>query len=115
MDLNDLTLGQIQRISSMFTAQSAYPDKIYGWIVLILRNGFVFVGDTRRENGIGYLQGANVRYWETRGGGLPALAQDGPLDGDKIDKITGELEFPWNDINVIGVYPCNAAAWRDKV
>jgi len=82
------------------------PDKDYGWIVLILRNGFVFVGDTTRRNGVGYLKGSQVRYWKQRDGGLPEFAAKGPKEGDKLDAITEELEFPWNEHNVIGVLPC---------
>lgn len=82
------------------------PDKTYGWIVLILRNGFVFVGDTRREAGIGFLRGYQVRYWALRAGGLPEFARDGRKSEDKLDLINGELEFMWSEANVIGVMPC---------
>ena len=87
------------------------PDKRYGWIVLVLRNGFVFVGDARRESGIGYLAGYQMRYWSKRDGGLPEVASGGKKSDDRLDKIEGELEFIWSDVNVIGVLPCGDA-WK---
>jgi hypothetical protein len=86
--------------------QHSLPDKDYGWIVLILRNGFIFVGDTKRVAGVGILRGFQVRYYDKRDGGLPEFASDGRKSGDKLDAIVGELEFPWSQANVIGVLPC---------
>lgn len=88
-----------------------FPDKNYGWIVMILRNGFVFVGDTRREGGVGYLKGFQVRYWSKRDGGLPEFAAKGRSPDDTLDAIAGEFEFPWNETNVVGVLPCGSA-WK---
>jgi hypothetical protein len=96
-------------LKSLMANQPMKPDKDYGWIVLILRNGFVFVGETERRDGIGYLKGFQVRYWKQRDGGLPEFAAKGTRDGDKLDTIEGCLEFPWSDQNVIGVLSCGKA------
>ena len=91
--------------------KTTLPDKDYGWVVMILRNGFVFVGDVRRRSGVGFLKGYQVRYWKARDGGLPEFAVKGKREGDKLDAIEGELEFPWSDNNIIGVLPCGNS-WK---
>jgi hypothetical protein len=87
-------------------SSQSLPDQDYGWIVLILRNGFIFVGDTKRRDGTGYLRGYQVRFYEKREDGLPGFARGGRKSGDKLDQIEGDFEFPWSQANVIGVLPC---------
>ena len=104
----------LKDLRELIGAGTHLPDKDYGIIVLIIRNGFVFVGRTHRRDGIGYLSGAQVRYWKARDGGLPEFARGGPVEGDRLDKIDGELEFPWSESNVIGVLPCGQT-WNSKI
>jgi len=99
----EISLSELKDICG---GRPTLPDKKYGWSVVILRNGFVFVGDLERRDGIGYLQGMQVRYWSKRDGGLPEFAAGGRREGDKLDVIIGVLEFPFGETNVIGVMPC---------
>ena len=115
MKIDDLTIGEAKRLAGMFGgSQQGYPDKDYGWIVLILRNGFVFVGKAKRVNGVGIMSPAfQVRYWSKRDGGLPEFAEKGKSSDDKLDAINGDFEFPWSDFNVIGVLPCGMT-WKKQ-
>ena len=99
----------LSELKDLVRGNSTLPDRRYGWVVIILRNGFVFVGDVRRESGVGYLTGYQVRYWSKRDGGLPEFASGGKRTDDKLDAIDGELEFLWSESNVIGVLPCGKA------
>jgi len=61
-------------------------------VVAVLPNGFIFIGTVNCNSGFLMLSDAsNLRYWEKREGGLPELAINGKKDGDKIDKVTGEV------------------------
>ena len=102
----EISLADLKSLIS--SAEHCFPDKDYGWIVLILRNGFIFVGDTKRVGGVGFLRGYQVRYYSKRIGGLPEFASGGKSADDKLDAIDGELEFPWSAVNVIGVLPCGS-------
>lgn len=100
----EISLSELRDL--MVSKSTPLPDRNYGWIVLIIRNGFVFVGDTKREAGVGLLKGFQVRFWSQRAGGLPEFAAKGRVESDKLDAIDGEFEFLWTDVNVLGVLPC---------
>ena len=101
-------------LKELMGSNQSLPDKDYGNIVLVLRNGFIFVGATERKGWIGYLRGYQVRFFSKRDGGLPQFASGGPVSEDKLDKIEGVMEFPWSNANVIWSVPCGQN-WKTKL
>ncbi len=68
-------------------------------VLVVSTNGFVHVGKLFQESdwtsdGFGYLSltnAKNIRYWERRDGGLPQLAHEGFIPGDKIDSCASRI------------------------
>jgi len=80
--INELTIGEAREM-----AKERHP--LDGNRVLaVLPNGFIHFG-TLHDMGDRYslTDASNLRYWNKRDGGLPGFAKNGPIEGDRIDKI----------------------------
>lgn len=105
MNIDALTIGEARQIMALLgsTKQDAQPHPLEGKrVVWIGTHGFIWVGTLRSQSGLQYLADAdNIRYWETRSGGLPELARNGYSGGDKIDRV-GTV-YP---AACVAIYPC---------
>jgi hypothetical protein len=95
-DINEMKLGDIKQIAALFGGES--QPKIHPLIgkkvLAILPNGFIYFGLLEQECGSFKLTNAsNLRYWKTRESGLPEFADKGPVDDDKIDRISSSVYF----------------------
>ena len=105
MNIDDLTIKEARQICSIFGNQDPEPTThpLNGQrVIAVLPNGFVHFGTLNQQcHGYTLTDASNIRYWEKRDGGLPAFAQTGPKDGDKID-IIGSVHIE----TVLFFYPC---------
>lgn len=65
----------------------------WGWQIVVLQRGWVVVGKMMKEGNACTLHDASViRYWGTTGG-LPELAEKGPLEKTKLEKSPHPIRF----------------------
>lgn len=94
----------------MNTTTKNATGNIAGWNILVVDNGFVFVGDCITGKGMVMLQHAKtLRRWGTTTG-LGELI-NGPTVKTVADPV-GNLLVPFP--RVIFAIPVNEAAWRGK-
>ena len=110
MNINDMTVGQCREIAELFSvnigdqqAQQKHAHLAGSKVLAIVPNGFVFIGDLSLTKSGGYIlnNASNIRSWKARVGGLPELAKNGYIDGDKIDDV-GEVFLE----QVLAFYRC---------
>jgi len=105
MNIDDMKLGELKEIASLFGGQSTQKKHplLGKKVVAILPHGFIFFGKLDQDGGFFRLTDAsNLRYWKTRDGGLPEFAKSGVIDGDKIDKLDDCVCFDAH----ISIIPC---------
>ena len=110
MKLDDLTIGDAKRLAAMFGGQSASADQDYGWQVVVLDRGFVYVGEVRREGDMYVMPaGRNIRYWGTDKG-LHQLVTSGPTKDSKID-APALVRIPARAL--ISLHATDGALWKN--
>lgn len=78
--------------------------------IIILKNGWVMVGEFNNYPKFCYLKNASViRVWGTTKG-LGEIALDGPTPSTKLDKV-GFVEFHYK--NAIAIIRCDASKWEN--
>lgn len=89
MNIDNLTIGEAKQIARLFqneTNTDAEPDQNHGLCIVVLDNGFVYVGTL--ITGAKFLtidNARNIRRWGTARG-LGQLALDGPQPNTKLDE-----------------------------
>lgn len=115
INLDDLTLGQAKELARQFplrgsTEWQAPADIKYGYCVVVLDRGFVYVGDaTKQEDTLLLLNARNVRVWGTKKG-LHQLVNSGPLSDTKLDEATDAVVIPWRA--VISMHQTKEDLWK---
>ena len=80
--------------------------------IAILQRGWVFVGKFSKEGSACKLTDAyNVRTWGTTKG-LGELAEDGPKDSTKLDKVN---DVSFHELSVVALIDCNKSAWKKHI
>jgi hypothetical protein len=78
--------------------------------IVILQRGWVMVGRFERNGSECKLSNASViRSWGTTKG-LGELAKNGPLEGTKLDKTYGIVEFDY--LTVVASIACEERSWK---
>lgn len=81
--------------------------------IVILQRGWVMVGRFERNGSDCKLRSASViRSWGTTKG-LGELAKEGPLEGTKLDKTHGIVEFDY--LTVVAMVACEESAWKGEL
>jgi hypothetical protein len=112
MKLDDLTIGDAKRLAAMFGSVAAPPpDEDYGWNVVVLDRGFVYVGEVLRKGDMYVMpSGRNIRYWGTDKG-LHQLVTSGPTEKSKVD-APAFVRIPARA--VISLHETDGALWKNS-
>lgn len=112
MKLDDLTIGDAKRLAAMFGGVAAsQPDEDYGWNVVVLDRGFVYVGEVLRKGDMYVMPaGRNIRYWGTDKG-LHQLVTSGPTTDSKVD-APALVRIPARA--VISLHETDGALWKNS-
>ena len=91
-NIDNLTFGQIKEIAKLagnVSGDKAAHPLIGKKVLVVIQHGFIFFGTLTSTNGYLTLSDAsNIRYWQTRTGGLQELIEKGTVKDDKIDKCS---------------------------
>ena len=109
MDINELTLGQIKQLQSVFGSTHQCCDEHIGMNIVIADRGHVYVGDcTRKDNGDILIKNAgNIRRWGTSKG-LGELALEGKKENTIVDPYS---EVRVNASALINTIKCEHESW----
>lgn len=79
------------------------------WTICVLQRGHVIVGRARENGDYFEVSSASViRVWGTTGG-LPELAESGPLEKTKLD---GTAYIRFHKLTSVMLIRCNQGAWQ---
>lgn len=80
--------------------------------IVILQRGWVFVGRFSQNGSICKLTDAyNIRTWGTTKG-LGELANSGPTDSTKLDKVN---DVTFHELTSIALIDCDTKVWNKKL
>lgn len=80
--------------------------------IAILQRGWVFVGRFSKEGSACKLTDAhNIRTWGTTKG-LGELAESGPTDSTKLDKVN---DVSFHELGIVAMIDCNKTAWKKHI
>jgi hypothetical protein len=110
MKLDDLTLGEIKQLKSLFQGnESSCCIEDLGTQIVILQRGWIFVGTlTKKGSSMRLNNAATIRVWGTSKG-LGEIAESGPTSNTKLDTVP---EVSFHELTVIGSIKCNEAKWE---
>ena len=114
MNLDELTLGQVKELRSVFGSKITTNQDVLVTEVLnlVLQRGWVVVGRYTRKGQYVYLTDANIiRSWGTTKG-LGELAFSGPTSDTKLDPLP-ELEA--HILTVVLTTQCVGEKWEQKL
>lgn len=114
MNLDDLTLGDIKKLQSIFSGANTIPGNTevrdLGIQICILQRGWVMVGRCTQRGNYYFLESAYVvRRWGTKKG-LGELASSGPLAKTELEP-TPSIQF--HELTSIALISCDAKKWDD--
>lgn len=111
MNLDNLTLGEIKQLQNLFGgSQAACCTEKLGTQIVILQRGWIFVGDLEKSgSNMKLINAASVRIWGTSKG-LGEIADGGPTDSTKLDKIKNEVTF--HELTVVAMLKCEDKKWE---
>ena len=99
MDINDLTLGEAKQLANLFSKDTAvnitavFGKEEHGNCIVVLDNGFVYLGDLSTDNDWLYISKArNIRRWKG-GHGLSWYAENG-FSKDIVLDASGDVKAP---------------------
>ena len=97
-----LSMKDLRELISGSTDVTAIAHPLDGKkVIAVLPYGFIFLGKMHDLGGRFRLtEASNIRFWVKRNGGLPELAEKGPINGDRIDPC-GDVFFD----NALFFYP----------
>lgn len=77
--------------------------------IAILQRGWVFIGKFSKDGSACKLTDAyNIRTWGTTKG-LGELAEDGPKDSTKLDKVN---DVSFHELSVVALIDCDDKVWQ---
>ena len=80
--------------------------------ITILQRGWVFVGRFSKEGSACKLTDAyNIRTWGTTKG-LGEIAESGPTDSTKLDKIN---DVSFHELGIVAMIDCDAKSWKKHI
>ena len=107
MTLDDLTLGQVKQLQSLFASHDSTPNPMIGRRVLVRTySAGVHIGDLVAADGMECTLANALRLWQWSGGGLSlsAVANNG-IKGGRLNR-TGDVHLT----NAIEFIPTTAGA-----
>lgn len=112
MNIDELTLGQIKKLKSIFASESARCSEDLGMNIIVLQRGWVVVGLLKKE-GTEYSlsDGAVIRSWGTSKG-LGEIAEGGPTYNTKLDPIP---DSKFHELTMVIRIKCDESKWKDKI
>lgn len=110
MNIEDLTIGQVKVLQSMFSNGSVTQKKIdHGLQIVVLDRGFVYVGDTKTDGDfVIILNAKNIRRWGTTKG-LGELAREGKKQNTVLDNV-GTVMAPYHSLQHMIL--CESSVWK---
>lgn len=111
MDIQDLTLRQINEIKALTNNTVSHSDDILvpEPRIVILQRGWAVVGNMTQRGEYIYLTECHViRTWGTKNG-IGELAMSGPLTNTKLDPIP---EVRAHILTVVFDSKCEASKWK---
>lgn len=112
MDLEKLTIGEAKQLASLFglKTKGTVCSEDWGWQIVILQRGWVFVGKMKKKGHQCTLESASViRRWGTTMG-LGELADKGPLPDTKLEPCKKEVRFHY--LTTVANIECNGDKWE---
>ena len=104
-------MNKIDLIKALISEESADDTKLDGgskFKICILQRGWVFVGKLSQEGSKCTLTEANnIRTWGTTKG-LGELAESGPTDSTKLDKVN---DVTFHALTSVAIIDCNDKVW----
>lgn len=80
--------------------------------IAILQRGWVFVGKFSKEGSACKLSDAyNIRTWGTTKG-LGEIAENGPTDSTKLDKVN---DVSFHELGIVALIDCADKKWQSKL
>lgn len=94
MNIEDLTVREVRELLAVFGQRA--PTEGHLWagqkVLVVLPHGFIYFGVLREQAGHLLLcDASNLRYWEKRDSGLGGFVAEGPRDGDRVDRMPGDV------------------------
>jgi hypothetical protein len=113
MNIDELTLGDIKKIKSMYGVGESKPSSSLDNTVqiVILQRGWVVVGRYFKDGDHGRIENGHViRLWGTSNG-LGELAESGPTSFTKLDK---SKSIRFHELTVVAMMDCEQSKWEQK-
>lgn len=113
MNIDELTLGQIKKLKSIFASDSSECcSEDLGTNIIVLQRGWVVVG-CLHKNGTEYslTKGAVIRSWGTTNG-LGEIANNGPTKDTKLDSIP---DSKFHELTAVIRMKCDESNWKNKI
>jgi hypothetical protein len=111
MQLEQMTIGDIQKLTSIFGTKKRKEIKDGGIRIVILQRGWVVVGRFSQSGSeCKITNGYVIRRWGTTSG-LGQLAVSGPLPDTKLE-ATPEITF--HELTKIADIKCEELKWVEK-
>ena len=108
MNIDDLSIGQAKALIGYFGNEHRSRPRDFGFAVVILDRGFVYVGNAASDGEFLTISKArNIRYWGTTEG-LAELINAGPTVKTKLD-AEQVVVAPMRA--VISIHPSEAKVW----
>lgn len=112
MNIDELTLGQIKKLKSIFANETSCCEEDRGWKIVILQRGWVMVGRLFKVGSEYILKdGAVIRSWGTSRG-LGEIATGGPTRETKLDPVP---ETKFHELTVIAQLNAEQSNWCGKI
>lgn len=112
MNIEDLTIGQVKILQTMFSNNSNNPTQKeidHGLQIVVLDRGFIYVGETKTDGAFVIITNAkNIRRWGTSKG-LGELAREGKKQNTILDNV-GTVKAPYHSLQ--HMIPCEVSAWK---
>lgn len=113
MNIDELTLGQIKKLKSIFASgDTACCTEELGMNIIVLQRGWVVVG-CLSKTGTEYSlkNGAVIRSWGTTKG-LGEIAENGPTKDTKLDPIP---DSKFHELTAVIRIECAESNWKNKI
>ena len=106
---------KIEIVKALLSDKEVESDTEYGGSdvkICILQRGWVFVGRFRKNGSACKLENAsNIRTWGTTKG-LGEIAENGPTDTTKLDKVN---DVSFHELSIVAMIDCDEKAWKKYV
>ena len=104
-----------EKLIKFLLSESQVSDTEYGGSkikIAILQRGWVFVGKFEKNGSACKLTDAhNIRTWGTTRG-LGEIAENGPTDSTKLDKIN---DVSFHELGIVALIDCQDKKWKERL